>query len=75
MIFHNSFILQLLILNFKISLNILSMGCLDSVPEDSPENRVKEREDALGFDRFNGSDVLSTFFCSYNKKNFLMSDE
>ena len=44
------------------------MGCLESsVPEESPERRVRDREGALKLSHHNGSDVKSSFFFHHNK--------
>lgn len=38
------------------------MGCLDSVPEDSPEGRARENENALGLSSLKCKDFRDAFF-------------
>ena len=38
------------------------MGCLDSIPENSPEGRARELESALKLDQFNCDHIKSAFF-------------
>lgn len=45
------------------------MGCLDSVPDDSPESRVRDREDVLKLTHHTGNDVKASFFY-INNGNF-----
>jgi hypothetical protein len=38
------------------------MGCLDSVPDDSPEGRARHEEGKLKLDQFNCDHIKAAFF-------------